>query len=1423
MVAAIRTLFCIAVVTFILGAPKPALAGWGSTLSDGCGTSCSSAQQVCDYWGTTYDGGCLSVGPPLYNSAGRMYGMRYRYRFFNVEDLDEIAFTYCISPYVDDGAAPGGCSLSVTVPQKQLGCGCSGQGMVGNPITINIGNKFEVTTDFETQGQESLAFIRYYNSQLPQGSSLGFGWRSNFDRLFRYNGNDVPSSTIVWFTRPDGSTYSFSNASGSWLPSDPDVNVRLTSLGSSGWALTDTNDNVETYTLAGQLSSIKALSGYEQDLAYDANGNLVSVTDSFGRTLAFTIRDGVIQTMTDPDGKIYTFNYTSFVTSTEQLTSVIFPGSNSPTVQYLYENASYPYALTGIQDEKGNRYATWSYDANLRAVSSEHAGGADATTLSYSLNSSGTGTVTTTNALGKQTTYTLGLVAGVGKITSVTGLASAHTAATSESFTYDSNGYIASHTDSNGNITYYVNDTRGHITSETDAFGTPQARTVTTTWDTTYNLPTEIVQPGLTTDYTYSSGLLTQKTERDTTTTTVPYGTNGTTRTWTYAYYSTGLLHTVDGPFAGTGDTVTYTYDPRGCVASFTDEVGHATAITSVNGRCEPLSSLDPNGVVTNYTYDDRGRVTSITVNPGVNQSETGFTYDLAGNLTLVTFPDSSILAYAYDDAHRLTSITNNLGESITYTLDAMGNRTATVIKSAASVITRQQSATFDELGRVMANIGAASQTTTHAYDLDSNEIATTDPRGKVYGHTFDALNRLYQETDPNSWQTTIAYNGKDEVAGITDGRSLATTYVRDGFGDIIQRTSPDSGTDVFWYDANGNVIKKVDARGVETDFTFDAASRVLTQSFPAASAENITFVYDATAGGNKGIGRLTSVTDQSGSTAFVYDALGRIASDTRVIAGKSYTSTYTYNAAGNILTETYPSGRIVNYARDALGRIASIATQQNSGAAAVSIAAGATYKPFGPLSGFTFGNSLVASFTFDQDYQLTDIGAANGTTTVQNLTNGYDPSGNITSITDHLTSSRSQTVTYDNLNRLATASGAYGSQSYSYDGVGNRLSRSVNGLTDAYAYSSTSNRLGSVTTTGGNVRSFIYEASGQLTQDARDGSHAYTFTVNGNGRNAGASLNGAVVGTYLYNAFGQRVQKVAGGITTQLVFDSLGHLLAEADGSGAVLRDYIWFDNVPVAMVDDTGSSPAIYYIHTDQLGTPRKMTDGSASVAWDNLSDPFGNSIATHGTNWGAANWGSFNWAMTLLSLSNIRFPGQYFDGEAGLNQNWNRDYDPTTGRYIQPDPIGLQGGINTYAYAAGNPVQNADAVGLQAAFPYSPVPPLDRAGAPLGPVPQWFRNLFDGPIWAKPPSNAYDPDGPKAPGKPSDAEGFCAPKGGDDWVKAPKGRGYGWRDKYGNVWVPTGPKDPSRGDAHGGPHWDVQDPNGGYVNVYPGGRSR
>ena len=314
--------------------------------------------------------------------------------------------------------------------------------------------------------------------------------------------------------------------------------------------------------------------------------------------------------------------------------------------------------------------------------------------------------------------------------------------------------------------------------------------------------------------------------------------------------------------------------------------------------------------------------------------------------------------------------------------------------------------------------------------------------------------------------------------------------------------------------------------------------------------------------------------------------------------------------------------------------------TKQNSGATPVNVATSVAYEPFGSVSGLTFGNSLGLTLTYDQDYQLTGIGTASGTTTIQSLTNGFDPFGNITSITDAVTSGRSQTVTYDDLNRIHTASGIYGAQTYAYDGVGNRQSLAV-AATTSYAYSPSANQISGIT------NSATPPATGS--------------------------------GTYLFNAFNQRVQKTAGSTATQFIYDEAGHLFEEANGSGTVQKEYIWLDDLPVAMVDDTGSSPVLYFIHSDQIGTPQKITDSSMNIVWDGVFDPFGNPVSSS------------------LALTNLRFPGQYFDNEAALNQNWNRDYDPTTGRYIQSDPIGVFMGTGTYVYVLNNPIKGFDPFGL------------------------------------------------------------------------------------------------------------------------------
>lgn len=179
---------------------------------------------------------------------------------------------------------------------------------------------------------------------------------------------------------------------------------------------------------------------------------------------------------------------------------------------------------------------------------------------------------------------------------------------------------------------------------------------------------------------------------------------------------------------------------------------------------------------------------------------------------------------------------------------------------------------------------------------------------------------------------------------------------------------------------------------------------------------------------------------------------------------------------------------------------------------------------------------------------------------------------------------------------------------------------------------------------------------------------------------------NGGTTENYVYNALGQRVQLSGTAGTVLYAYDEAGHLLGEYDGAGNLIEETVWLGDIPVATLRPNGASVSIYYVHTDQLNTPRQITRPSDNVQmWTWFSDPFG----TDAANTNPAGAGSF--------FYNLRFPGQIFGGPAGLHANYFRDYDPATGRYVESDPVGLIGGVNTYAYVAADPLGSSDQLGL------------------------------------------------------------------------------------------------------------------------------
>jgi RHS repeat-associated protein len=359
----------------------------------------------------------------------------------------------------------------------------------------------------------------------------------------------------------------------------------------------------------------------------------------------------------------------------------------------------------------------------------------------------------------------------------------------------------------------------------------------------------------------------------------------------------------------------------------------------------------------------------------------------------------------------------------------------------------------------------------------------------------------------------------------------------------------------------------------------------------------------------------------------------------------------------------TYPEGRTVTYELNSIGKVSRVTTVKNGNNR--TLAENIGYRSFGPLNALSYGNGTALNKGLDQLFQTTDIDAG----AVQSLDYTIGPAGNVTGITNNLDSNRNQTFTYDDLYRLTGATGIYGSISHTYDNADNRLTKTIGGQTDTYSYVAGTNKLGEIT--GANPMTFGYDANGNTT-----GMGARTLNYNLNNRLIQV-VEGTVLADYVYNGLGQRIKKTVNETTTIYHYDRFGNLIGESDALGNFTNKYVYLGDSRLSHI---GASEDIYYFVNDHLGTPQRIMDGSSNVVWSADYQPFGDANITVST-----------------LPNNFRFPGQYYDSETGLHYNYFRYYSPGIGRYLRPDPIGLLGGINLYAYVQNNPINLVDPMGL------------------------------------------------------------------------------------------------------------------------------
>ncbi|MBT2117802.1 RHS repeat protein [Dyella sp. LX-66] len=757
-------------------------------------------------------------------------------------------------------------------------------------------------------------------------------------------------------------------------------------------------------------------------------------------------------------------------------------------------------------------------------------------------------------------------------------------------------------------------------------------------------------------------------------------------------YNAQGLVASVDGPRTDVSDVTQYTYDTSGRLSTVTDALGHVTSFDTYDMYGNPGRSMDANGVVTTMAYTPEGWLQSTTRDSAGTPATTTVTYNAIGDVVQTKDADGVVVGYTYDDARRLTDIADAFGNHIHYTLDTEGNRLKEEIFDASGALKRSVARTFNSLSQLLTVTDALQHTVltyaaTDGYDAAGHPQHSSDAAGIQRKLGYDALGRLvstienYNGTDTASQnsQRVVSYDSSDQVEGIGDPDAIATVYDRNGLGDLKSFQSADTGTTAYTYDAAGNVLTRLDANGNTRTFAYDALNRVTGVSFVDTTL-NISYSYDEPnsvtgCASSVPIGRLTRILEGAVSTTYCYDARGNVVEKRQAQGRATDTTRYTYTLAGRLSSMTTPGQTLVQYSRDLAGRITSVSTTPIHGAGST-VASNIVYLPFGPITSYTLGNGQVVTRTYDANYQLADIASP-----IFNWHVSRDAMGNIIALGDAAGANpATETYQYDPLYRLAQVNDANGQaiEAYTYNKTGDRLTKTASGTgSGLYTYDADTHHLTSI---GNQAR--LYDANGNTTGSAVGGD-AFGFTYNGRNRLVSVLRNGRVVGTYVYNALNERVAKSATFpqvVNQRFVYDEGHQILGEY---GDASRDYVWVDDLPVAVIDSTATSSATSYVVSDGLNTPRAVSDGAGATVWQwsYKGNPFGEQQPTS----------------TSGFVYNLRFPGQYYDSESGLGQNVNRDYEATTGRYIESDPSGLMGGMATYAYVGNQPLTYEDLLGL------------------------------------------------------------------------------------------------------------------------------
>lgn len=958
-------------------------------------------------------------------------------------------------------------------------------------------------------------------------------------------------------------------------------------------------------------------------------------------------------------------------------TSYANEGSTSPTTNILNRQAS-----VTVADSSGNTVAKTlnAYDG------SSFASGATGIAQHDDTNYSSSNTVR-------------------GNLTQVQKLISGTSNYLTKSMTYDITGQLHTETDwTNSNTTTYsyadnfftdsgnTSNPPSTYTSSTSTNAYVKTVTLPNSLATTYGYYWGTGQKGLSTDPNSQTTYFHFYDSMNRPTSAIfPNSYNSSCCGWKYLVYPSGSETQVD-----TGTGITSTTLSISCTASTGDCRHDQTLLDTSDRLSSQILVSDPDGPTTvGTTYDSNGRVYTVT-NPHRSSS----------------LPTDGTETYpTYDGLNRRIQDTRPDG-SVTYTY----------------------------YGAAVSSHGGVGSQLCSGFGI-GYPVLHIDEASRVLQDWYDGFGRLIEvdEPDPSSGSLTsgsyagtcYSYDLNNNLTGVTQG-SQTRTYSYDMLSRLTQSVDPESGTTNFYYTTSGGSLCSGDPSAVcrrvaplenqtgsstvTTTYTYDSLNRLTGKSY-SDSTPSVSFSYDATscldlatACYNKN--RRTGMSDGSGSTSWAYDQVGNVREEKRTIGTVTNNIQYTYNLDSSVATIQYPSGRTITYQPGDAQRPLSAkdVTDSINYVVGVSSPYYVTYAPQGAPQLLENGSSLVSQFYYNNRLQPCRISVKNTGTSptscadstdignVLDLTYGLNAgssdNGNVASAANNRDTTRSQTYTYDYLNRVATAAAStYATspancwgEAYTLDRYGNlsaiaSLSSSYTGCTNTENLSITvSTSTNRVTTSG-----YCYDAAGNM--DGVSSCSAYTYDA----ENRLISAGGV---TYTYDGNDKRVEKSSG---TLYWYDTGLNPLAETDSSGTTTNEYIFFNGKRIARRDSSGN---VDYYFADDLHSSRVVTNSSGTILDDDDFYPYGGERS-----------------VSSSSGNHYLFTGKEHDSESGLDYFMARQYASFLGRFMQVDDF--KGGIvdaytgldieapgplpyadindpqtlNKYAYVRNNPLRYID----------------------------------------------------------------------------------------------------------------------------------